>query len=65
MFTTSNKNFVPVILKELSSCGKAIVLLKPKSVPQCGSVKFIVPLHSPEVNLGKYKFLISSEAFFQ
>ena len=45
---------LPVILYEPSACGSALLRNIPKSVPQCGSVKHIVPVHSPDTNLGKY-----------
>ena len=35
----------------------------PKSVPQTGSVKHIVPLHLPSTIFGKYLFFISSVAW--
>ena len=33
--------------------GLARVLMRPRSVPQCGSVRFIVPVHSPVVIFGR------------
>ena len=51
--------FWPLILQLFPSCS-ALVLIVAKSVPDCGSVKFIVPVHSPELNLGKYVFFSSS-----
>ena len=54
------KIFVPVMLYEPSALGIALLRNKPKSVPQCGSVKHMVPVHSPVVSLGKYNALISS-----
>merc|ERR1719424_1709424 len=43
------KIFVPVILYEPSSCGTALVFTCPGSEPHCGSVRHIVPVHSPEI----------------
>ncbi|MCY1250856.1 hypothetical protein D9M72_645380 [compost metagenome] len=34
----------------------------PRSVPHCGSVRFMVPVHSPDAIFGRYFCLISSEA---
>ena len=47
------KILVPVILYVPSAFGLALVLIIPKSVPECGSVKHIVPDHSPVYILGK------------
>ena len=41
------KIFCPLILKVPSFCSTAFVFNIPKSVPQTGSVKHIVPLHFP------------------
>ena len=40
----------------------AFVLINPRSVPHCGSVKHIVPLHFPSTIFGRYVFFISSLA---
>ena len=47
------KIFWPEIANEPSPLRTARVLISPRSVPQCGSVRFIVPVHSPEVILGR------------
>src|ERR1700685_2170509 len=49
------KIFWPVIAYEPSANGVARVLRRPRSVPQCGSVKHIVPAHSPVVIFGRYR----------
>jgi len=36
-----------------SGCGAARVRVNPRSVPHCGSVRFIVPVHSPLMSLGR------------
>ncbi len=46
-----------------SPAGSALVVSAPTSLPACGSVRFIVPLHSPEMSFGRYNALISSEAW--
>jgi len=48
------KILAPVILKVPSPCGSALERSRPRSVPQWGSVRHIVPVHSPEVSLGRY-----------
>ena len=48
------KIFWPVIEKLPSLFGSAFVRIRPKSVPHCGSVRFIVPVHSHDAILGKY-----------
>ena len=57
------KILVPVMLKEPSSLGTALVRRMPRSVPECGSVRHMVPLHSPLYSLGRYWDLSSSEAW--
>ncbi len=47
------KILVPVRLYEPSSSGSALVRRMPRSVPQCGSVRHIVPVHSPDTSLGR------------
>ncbi len=47
------KIFWPVMAKEPSGWRTAFVLMRPRSVPQCGSVRFIVPVHSPVVIFGR------------
>ncbi|MGY4327984.1 hypothetical protein ACVWWG_002401 [Bradyrhizobium sp. LB7.2] len=46
------KILVPVILKLPSACRTALVRSMPRSVPQCGSVRFMVPVHSPATIFG-------------
>ncbi len=41
------KILVPVTRYEPSDCGSALVLSRPRSEPQCGSVRHMVPVHSP------------------
>src|SRR5262249_317648 len=48
------KIFSPVMLNEPSAFGVALVRSKPRSVPQCDSVKHIVPDHSPVIIFGRY-----------
>jgi hypothetical protein len=48
------KIFVPVIEYEPSPFGSALVRRMPRSVPQCGSVRHIVPVHSPDTSFGRY-----------
>ena len=47
------KIFDPVIRNDPSSAGTALVRIIPRSVPQCASVRHIVPDHSPLTILGK------------
>ena len=47
------QTFVPVILYEPSSWGSAFVVIVPRSDPDWGSLRFIVPVHSPETSFGK------------
>ena len=47
------KIFVPVSAYEPSPCGSAFVRSMPRSVPQCGSVRHIVPVHSPDTSFGR------------
>src|SRR5690606_8112965 len=53
------KILVPVIRQLPSACGSAFVRSRPRSVPQCGSVRHIVPVHSPETNFGMYSAFCS------
>jgi hypothetical protein len=48
------KIFVPLIEYEPSPFGSALVRRMPRSVPQCGSVRHIVPVHSPDTSFGRY-----------
>ena len=41
------KILVPLIEWEPSPFGTALVFSRPRSVPQCGSVRHMVPVHSP------------------
>src|ERR1700761_7461709 len=43
----------PVILYDPSACGSALVRSRPRSVPQCDSVRHIVPDHSALTILGR------------
>ena len=52
------KIFVPLILKEPSACFAALVRSNPRSVPQCGSVRFIVPAQRPSTIFGRIGFLL-------
>ena len=45
--------FWPEILYVPSACGTALVRSMPRSVPQCGSVRFMVPAHWNEHSLGR------------
>src|SRR6185437_13328835 len=47
------KIFVPEILYVPSGCSTARVFIRRKSVPQPGSVRHIVPAHSPDTILGR------------
>src|SRR3954467_11044066 len=51
---------VPVILKLPSACRTALVRSRPRSVPQCGSVRFMVPVHSPDTIFGRNMLFCSS-----
>ena len=44
-----------------SACGVALVDTWARSLPQCGSVRHIVPVHSPVTSLGRYLSLSSGE----
>ena len=55
------KIFWPVIRHEPSSAGTAFVVRAPTSDPACGSVRFIVPVHSPVTILVTYVSFCSSE----
>ena len=39
----------------------ALVLIRPRSVPHCGSVRFMVPAHSPDAIFGPYLAFCSSD----
>eukprot|EP00668_Euglena_longa_P043348 GGOE01057581.1.p1 GENE.GGOE01057581.1~~GGOE01057581.1.p1 ORF type:complete len:143 (-),score=8.70 GGOE01057581.1:285-713(-) len=56
------KIFVPEILYESLPTGTALVLMSDKSLPAPGSVRHMVPVHSPVVSFGRNLFFISSEA---
>ena len=47
------KILLPVSRYAPSACGSALVRSRPRSVPQCGSVRHIVPVHSPLVSFGR------------
>ena len=47
------KILVPVSLYEPSGCLTALVRSKPKSVPHCGSVRFMVPAQTPSIIFGR------------
>ncbi len=53
--------FWPVRRKLPSSCGSARVRIRPRSVPHCGSVRFIVPDHDPSTIFGRYSAFCASE----
>ena len=44
-----------------SSCGTAFVRIAARSEPACGSVRFIVPVHSPATIFGRYACFSASE----
>ena len=44
-----------------SFCGTARVRTAERSEPACGSVRTIVPVHSPETSFGRYARLSASE----
>ena len=46
-------NFWPEMWKLSAPFGTALVRSMPRSVPQCGSVRFMVPVHSPEISFGR------------
>jgi hypothetical protein len=46
-----------------SPFGSAFELSAPTSEPACGSVRFMVPVHSPLISLGRYSSLIASLAW--
>ncbi len=52
--------FVPKTLYDPSPCGSARVRTIARSEPACDSVRFIVPVHSPEISLGTYNCFCSS-----
>ena len=47
------KILLPVMVYEPSAFGSALVRSNPRSVPQCGSVRHMVPVHSPVVIFGR------------
>ncbi|MFN3483602.1 MAG: hypothetical protein ACK4YX_11315 [Rhabdaerophilum calidifontis] len=47
------KILAPASRKVPSSCGVARVAISPRSDPACGSVRFIVAVHSPETSFGR------------
>ena len=53
-------SFCPVIRHVPSSAGAARVVSAPTSEPACGSVRFIVPVHSPVTIFGRYSSRCSS-----
>jgi hypothetical protein len=46
-----DEDLLPGDLVAAVACGSALVRSRPRSVPQCGSVRFIVPVHSPDDHL--------------
>ena len=46
------KIFVPKILWLPSGCGSARVRTAARSLPACGSVRFMVPVQRPEIMFG-------------
>src|SRR5665647_2487772 len=56
------KILVPVILWLPSLCGTALLRSRPRSVPQCGSVRFIVPVQTPSTIFGRYFAFNAGEA---
>src|SRR6187401_3038930 len=57
------KIFCPESLYVPSPCGTARVRTAARSDPACGSVRFIVPVHSPETIFGRYARFKASEPF--
>ena len=55
------KIFVPVIVYAPSAAGIAFVLMMPRSVPACASVRHIVPPQVPSISLGRKRSLSSSD----
>ncbi len=55
------KIFWPLMRHEPSPAGSALVRTAPTSLPACGSVRFIVPGHSPVSILGRYVWRSSSD----
>jgi hypothetical protein len=47
------KIFVPLTAWLPSGCGAARVRMRPRSVPACGSVRFMVPAQRPETSFGR------------
>src|SRR5450830_621726 len=54
------KILVPESLDVPSPCGAARVRTNARSEPACGSVRFIVPVHLPEMKLVREEFFCSS-----
>src|SRR5215469_6055149 len=54
------KILVPVSLYVPSGCSIAFVFIRRRSVPQPGSVRHIVPAHSPEIIFGSTNCFIQS-----
>ena len=54
------KIFVPCRRYEPSGCGRARAATAPRSEPACGSVRFMVPVQSPEAIWGRYSAFCSS-----
>ena len=55
------KIFWPDTLNDPSPFGTPLERNRPRSVPQCGSVRFMVPVHSPETIFGRYVCFCWSE----
>ena len=55
------KILVPLIRYEPSGCATALLRNWPRSVPQCASVRFMVPVHLPAIIGGKYVAFCSGE----
>ena len=47
------KILLPVMVQEPSASGSALERSRPRSVPQCGSVRHMVPVHSPDTSFGR------------
>ena len=47
------KIFVPVMGSCRRRCGTAVVRIRPRSVPQCGSVRHMVPVQLPSASFGR------------
>ena len=53
------KILVPLMAQAPSARGSALLRNMPKSVPQCGSVRHMVPVHSPDTMCGRYSAFCS------